>query len=140
MLGEPGTTIVATAGASLEHVRALEAAGAVVIDAGAGPAVNLAMLLTILGSRDITSVLVEGGSRLFGSLFDAGLIDKVVGIVAPVIIGGGDAPGPVGGHGAQTMPDALTLSGVTHREIDGDIVFVGYPEPPPPRSRRKKGG
>jgi len=140
MLGEPGTTIVATAGAPPERMRALEAAGAVVIDAAAGTAVDLAMLLTALGDRDITSVLVEGGSRLFGSLFDAGLIDKVVGIVAPVIIGGADAPGPVGGHGAQTMPDALTLSRVTHREIDGDIVFVGYPEPTPPRSRRKKGG
>lgn len=140
MLGEPGSTIVVTAGASPERMRALEAVGAIVIDVGTGPAVDLAMLLTILGSRSITSVLVEGGSRLFGSLFDAGLIDKVVGIVAPVIIGGDGAPGPVGGHGAQTMPDALTLSGVTHREIEGDIVFVGYSEPTPPHLRRKKGG
>ena len=85
-------------------------------------------------------MLVEGGSRLFGSLFDRGLIDKVVGIIAPVIIGGDSAPGPVGGHGAQTMPDALTLSGVTHREIEGDIVFVGYSEPSPPHLRREKGG
>ena len=141
MLSEPGTTIVATAGAAPERVQALEAAGAVVVDTGAGDGVDLMKLLTALSSRDITSVLVEGGSGLLGSLFDAALVDKVVGIVAPVIIGGAEAPGPVGGRGAQAMPDTFRLTRVTHREIEGDIVFVGYPEAPKPpqRTRRKRG-
>jgi len=39
------------------------------------------------------------------------------------------------------MPDTLRLTRVTHAEIGGDIVFVGYPEAlkPPPRTRRTKG-
>jgi diaminohydroxyphosphoribosylaminopyrimidine deaminase/5-amino-6-(5-phosphoribosylamino)uracil reductase len=141
MLRQPGMTIVATAGAAPERVQALEAAGATVVDTGAGDAVDLAKLLTALGSRDITSVLVEGGSGLLGSLFDAGQVDKVIGIVAPVIIGGTEAPGPVGGRGAQTMPDTFKLTSVTHNEIGGDIVFIGYPHvmSPPRRTRRKRG-
>ena len=37
----------------------------------------------------ITALLVEGGGTLLGSFFDLGLIDKVVALISPVIIGGG---------------------------------------------------
>jgi diaminohydroxyphosphoribosylaminopyrimidine deaminase/5-amino-6-(5-phosphoribosylamino)uracil reductase len=73
------------------------------------------------------SVLVEGGSQLLGSLFDLGLVDKVVGIIAPVIIGGAEAPGPVGGNGARTIASALRLTQVTYEQVDGDIIIRGYP-------------
>ena len=128
MLAEPGETIVAVARPSAGRVRALERAGAVVLPAPSadGDAVDLAALLDELGRRDVTSVLAEGGGALLGSLFDARLVDKVVGFVAPVIIGGADAPTPVAGEGATSMAGVTRLARVRTRTLDGDVVVVGY--------------
>ena len=129
MLSESGNTIVAVVSADKARITALRSAGAEVLNmSGKGKTVDLLKLFRTLGERDITSVLVEGGSILLGSLFDQGLVDKVIGIVAPVIIGGHKAKGAIGGRGAQTMLEALSLSGVTYREIGGDMVVTGYPE------------
>jgi diaminohydroxyphosphoribosylaminopyrimidine deaminase/5-amino-6-(5-phosphoribosylamino)uracil reductase len=127
MLALDGTTIVATTSLDAQRRTALEAAGSKVIDTGTGTQVDLPLLLTNLGERGVTSILVEGGSHLLGSLFDLGLVDKVVAVVAPVIIGGTAAPGPVGGNGAHTIPDALRLTQVTYEQVDGDIIVTGYP-------------
>lgn len=136
MLAIDGTTIVATSTATAERRKTLEAAGAEIIATGRTKQVDLAKLLTALGDREITSVLVEGGSHLLGSLFDQHLVDKVVAVVAPVIIGGTEAPGPIGGSGAHTIPDALRLTQVTYEQVDGDIIVTGYPTNKPliPRS------
>ena len=127
MLAEAGTTLVAVADAPKGQAAALESAGAEMLAIPAGARVDLAKLLGALGERDITSVLVEGGSELLGSLFDQRLVDKVVGIVAPVIIGGSGAPGPVGGSGVEAMAGVLRLSRVSYEEIGGDMVVTGYP-------------
>jgi diaminohydroxyphosphoribosylaminopyrimidine deaminase/5-amino-6-(5-phosphoribosylamino)uracil reductase len=90
--------------------------------------VDLPHLLEVLAGRDLSSVLVEGGGALLGSLFDGGLIDKYVAFVAPTIIGGVDAPGPIGGQGIQGITDALRLQSVTVERLGRDIMVVGYPE------------
>ncbi|MDE2838148.1 MAG: dihydrofolate reductase family protein [Chloroflexota bacterium] len=94
---------------------------------GSYPRVDLPALLAELGARDVMSLLVEGGAALHGSLFEAGLVDKVIAFVAPVVIGGDGVPGPVGGSGAERMADALRLRDVTYTELDGDVMVVGYP-------------
>ncbi len=126
MLATEGTTLVAVA--SPEAARAIEASGADAVAApGADGRVDLPQLLAELGSRDVTSLLVEGGAALHGALFDGGHVDKVVAFVAPVVIGGDGVPGPVGGAGAERMADALRLRDVTYTELDGDMMVVGYP-------------
>ncbi|MEA2021339.1 MAG: bifunctional diaminohydroxyphosphoribosylaminopyrimidine deaminase/5-amino-6-(5-phosphoribosylamino)uracil reductase RibD [Candidatus Caldatribacteriota bacterium] len=50
--------------------------------------VNLIQLLDILGNMGITSVLVEGGSRLLTSLIRENLIDKLIIFLAPMFLGG----------------------------------------------------
>ena len=125
MLAADGATLVAVA--SPEAARAVEARGAqAVVAPGADGRVDLPRLLAELGARDVTSLLVEGGAALHGALFDGGLVDKVVAFVAPVVIGGEGAPGPVGGAGAERMADALRLRDVTYTELDGDMMVVGY--------------
>ena len=137
MLAADGAALVAVA--SPEAARAVEALGAeAVVAPGEGGRVDLPLLLTGLGARDVTSLLVEGGAALHGALLDGGLVDKVVAFVAPVVIGGAGAPGPVGGAGAERMADALRLRDVTYTELDGDMMVIGYPEkdsPPLPRGR-----
>ncbi|MCH7656336.1 MAG: dihydrofolate reductase family protein, partial [Chloroflexi bacterium] len=85
-------------------------------------------LLAALGARGVVSVLVEGGAELLGALFDERLVDKVVAFIAPVVIGGTEAPSAVGGRGPERLADALALRGVRYEPIDGDLMVVGYPE------------
>ena len=129
MLAEPGDTVVAVARAPDARRRALERAGARVVQApSADGAVDLGALLAELGRGDTTSVLVEGGGVLLGSLFDAGLVDKVVAFVAPTIIGGAEAPSSVAGAGAQRIADAVRLSRVRTLHLGRDVTIVGYCE------------
>ena len=59
--------------------------------------VNLAELLKRLGQRNISSVLVEGGATTITSFIRQGLVDKLVVIIAPKILGKGlEAVGDLG--------------------------------------------
>ena len=70
--------------------------------------------------------MVEGGGALLGSLFDLRLIDKVLGFIAPVIIGGARAISPVGGLGVDHLSDALKLGDLQVERIGEDLMITGY--------------
>ena len=124
---EPGPVLVASAGASEERTAGLCAAGAQVVSVPSGNgSVDLQALLKVLGEREITSVMVEGGGRLVGSLFDLGLVDKVIAYIAPVVLGGRDSPTPVAGAGAASMEEALRLKRTRIDVIGQDVVMTGY--------------
>jgi len=127
----PGQTlIVTTEGAPPERVAALRAAGAEIITVPARCGkVDIRSALFELGARGINSVLVEGGGRVLGSLFDAGLVDRVVAFVAPVLVGGSDAPIPLAGRGVETMEQAVRLRDVRIRELGTDVVIEGRVRP-----------
>jgi diaminohydroxyphosphoribosylaminopyrimidine deaminase/5-amino-6-(5-phosphoribosylamino)uracil reductase len=134
LLAEPGKALVAVAREDAEaKQRPPGLAGLQGVDAdvfrcpGSDGRVDLNALLHELGRREITSVLVEGGGTLLGSLFDLGLVDKVVAFVAPVIIGGESAPSAVGGQGAERMSDAMRLDRVAIRQFGDDVAVIGYP-------------
>ena len=89
--------------------------------------VDLAALLRLLGSRGVTSILVEGGGQVSGSFFDGGLVDRVAAFIAPVIVGGQGAPGPVGGNGVADIAGALRLTDCSWEKVGDDLLVVGYP-------------
>lgn len=124
--GSPRSTLVATTSAAPSAWQdCLRERGVEVVPCGDGPRVDLAALLDELGRRGVNALLVEGGHRLHGSLFDAGLVDRVVAFVAPVIVGGAQAPGPVGGRGVERMSEAVRLTGVRVRRLGDDLVVEG---------------
>ncbi|MCY4654913.1 MAG: bifunctional diaminohydroxyphosphoribosylaminopyrimidine deaminase/5-amino-6-(5-phosphoribosylamino)uracil reductase RibD [Dehalococcoidia bacterium] len=126
ILRQPGKTLVAVSEISESKRVSLESAGAEVFHAPTDNGrVDLRGLLTELGRREITSVLVESGGALAGSLFDARLVHWVVAFVAPVIIGGDRALSPVGGQGATLMSDAMRLSGVRVERFGEDVAVIG---------------
>ena len=90
--------------------------------------VDLKNLMQQLGERKIDSVLIEGGSRINADAFASGIVDKVYAYVGGVIIGGADAPTPVGGRGAETMKDAVKLRNMEVRTAGEDFCITGYPE------------
>ena len=127
LLRQPGSTLVAMAGESPTGRERLASAGADVFPAtGVDGRVDLTKLLDELGRRDVISVFVEGGGTLLGSLLDAGLVDRVVGFVAPVIIGGAAAPTPVGGDGVELMAQALRLVDVRVETFGDDVAISGW--------------
>ncbi len=128
MLGEPGRTLVALGDADDERAGALLSAGAEVVALpGGGPSVDLVSLMDNLAAEHgVTSLLVEGGATLLGSLFDLGLVDKVIAFVSPVIIGGVEAPTPVAGSGFERMADTLRLERVRWDKYGRDMAITGY--------------
>jgi diaminohydroxyphosphoribosylaminopyrimidine deaminase / 5-amino-6-(5-phosphoribosylamino)uracil reductase len=119
--------IATTAGADPERMARLRASGVrvEVIDHGPG-GIDLRALMTLLGSRDVISVLVEGGAGVLGSAFDAGIVDKVVAMLAPRIIGGAAAPGAVGGAGVPSLAASPLLADVSVETAGPDLIVTGY--------------
>jgi diaminohydroxyphosphoribosylaminopyrimidine deaminase/5-amino-6-(5-phosphoribosylamino)uracil reductase len=125
---EPGNVLMAV-GANITSARkhAYEKSGAEVLEMPTHRGkVDMPSLMRALGERQITSVLAEGGSRLLGSLFDHGLVDKVIVFIAPIIIGGRLAKTPVAGKGVEKVIDSIKLERVRTRTCNGDVMISGY--------------
>jgi diaminohydroxyphosphoribosylaminopyrimidine deaminase / 5-amino-6-(5-phosphoribosylamino)uracil reductase len=123
-----GRTLVATTAAadpaSIGRLRDLGVEVEVVDPAPSG--VDLRALMTILGRRGLISVLIEGGASVLGSAFDAQIVDKVVAMLAPRIIGGAAAMGAVGGAGVANLNGAGLLRDVSVERADPDLIVTGY--------------
>ncbi len=132
VLSGPAPTLIATLERAPEHWRAaLRATGAEVLSFPEdGEHVDLGALLRELAERDVLSLLVEGGGVILGAFFDRGLVDKVHAVIAPMIIGAGDAPAAVAGRGAYRMADALRLRDITVERLGEDLLVTGYPQYP----------
>ncbi len=106
----------------------LEARGAHVLGVAAdGNRVDLRVLMQILGARGLNEVLVEGGGEVISTLVSAGLVDELLSCAAPVVIGGRDAPGPVGGTGVDRIADAPRFRFVSVDRIGDDVWLTARP-------------
>ncbi len=86
-------------------------------------------LLERLAEAGATNVLVEGGGRLLGALFDADVIDELHVFIAPQLLcGGADAISPLMGLGAPSMSQAKKLVGIKTQLLDGDVYIQGRRE------------
>jgi diaminohydroxyphosphoribosylaminopyrimidine deaminase/5-amino-6-(5-phosphoribosylamino)uracil reductase len=124
--GDPARAVLAcVAPAPAGPLASLRARGARVLELPEdGGRVDLRALLEALRAMDVLAVLVEGGGELGGALLDAGLVDRVAFFVAPRLLGGREAPGPLGGRG-RGLKDALALTNVTMRRVGGDLLVEG---------------
>jgi diaminohydroxyphosphoribosylaminopyrimidine deaminase/5-amino-6-(5-phosphoribosylamino)uracil reductase len=118
-------TTTAAPAASLEALRRAGAEVAVLASDEHGH-VDLAELLDLLGARPILSVLVEGGGELLGSLFDRRLVDRVNAYMAPMLIGGTGAPGPIGGQGVARIEESLRLRDMETMALGEDLLISGH--------------
>lgn len=104
----------------------LEDAGCEVLVCEApSPSERVDQLLAELGRRQFTNVLVEGGGRLAGSLFDARHIDEVHVFLAPKLLGGTQAPTPIAGQGISQIAEALALDSIQVRQLGSDLYVCG---------------
>ena len=94
--------------------------------ASQGELIPLDQVLVELGKMGLCSVLVEGGGEINASLLEYDLIDKVYWFIAPKMVGGKQAPSPIGGRGIPWMKDARTLESVDIDQIGEDFLITGY--------------
>jgi diaminohydroxyphosphoribosylaminopyrimidine deaminase/5-amino-6-(5-phosphoribosylamino)uracil reductase len=87
--------------------------------------VNLSLLMDKLGKMKITSIMIEGGSEISGSIFKEKLCDKVIYFIAPKIIGGRKSPSPVGGEGVKHLKDFMEIKNMSVDKLGDDLVIEG---------------
>ena len=83
-------------------------------------------VLERLQERGLRSVLWECGGQLSARAIAQNCVQKVSAFIAPKVIGGSEAPNPVGELGFTKMTEALGLSAVTIEQIGPDILIKGY--------------
>lgn len=123
-------TLLATCCQEAEKIAAYEAAGCqvLVLPRGKAGGVDLSALLTELGKREVDSVLVEGGASMHWSFLEAGLADRVQAYVAPKLLGGQSAKGPVGGQGFPHPDQAVRLKNTVFTLLGEDLLLEGEVE------------
>ena len=81
-------------------------------------------VLDAMVEREIRHVWLEGGPRLAGAFWNAGLIDRVIGYIAPAMLGSGRAA--LEGE-ATTLADLRPIDIQDLRRIGPDIRIIGTP-------------
>ncbi|KAI8556135.1 hypothetical protein RHMOL_Rhmol05G0228400 [Rhododendron molle] len=88
-------------------------------------------VMEYLYDRGYLSIFWECGGTLAASAISSGVIHKVYAFVAPKIIGGKNAPSPVGELGMVEMTQALELIDVCYEQIGPDMLISGFLQPVP---------
>ncbi|GAG30712.1 unnamed protein product, partial [marine sediment metagenome] len=115
--------IATTSKADRSKISSLEKLGArvLMVEENAEGQVDLSKLMERLGAMGLTSVLVEGGSRIITSLLKEGLVDKLVICIAPKILGRGLEA--IGDIGITRIDDAIRLSESTVKRMGDDLIL-----------------
>ncbi len=126
--GFPGRTILATVSDSdLDKQERLQEMGNEVIHVeSSNQGLDLIHLMDILGGSGIESILLEGGPTLAFSMLKCDLVDKVMLFIAPIIIGGTDAPSAIGGAGFPELDSVPRLQNIQTRRLGDNILIEGY--------------
>lgn len=119
------TLIVTTAAAPLRKVQRLRQQG---IDVLTLPKqrgeVNLSALWPRLAQLGITSLLVEGGSEINAAALRAGLVQRILFYTAPLLLGGRDAVGVIGGQSPSRLAQAVPLENLRTQQLGRDILIT----------------
>lgn len=82
---------------------------------------DLLSVLVALAERGLTTLLAEGGPRVAGALLAAGLVDEMMLIRAPVIVGEGGVPALPEGDVAGLLADP-GFEHLSHRRLGEDTL------------------
>lgn len=95
------------------------------IKQGTNEKIHLLQLLKKAGKSQITSILVEGGSKVFTSFLKEKLVDKIYYFLSPKILGGGlDSFGDLG---IKEISGSITLRDCEIKRFKEDLLLIGYP-------------
>lgn len=121
---EAPTWVVTTQQGDQDKREYLEKLGVNVLVQQGHTRVNLEQLLIELGRHQITGLVVEGGGVVHGSFFDQDLVDLIYLYMGYKVIGGADAPGPVGGRGISDVNQAQRFKLVEVHHFSEDLGLL----------------
>lgn len=121
-----GTCVATTARASRSRIKQVEARGAtvLVLPSLAGR-VSLKSCLEKLARQNVTSVLIEGGSEVNASALQSGLVNRAAFFLAPMLLGGQNAKGAIGGLAPARLREAVNLDHLHIRRLGKDLLLEG---------------
>lgn len=88
--------------------------------------IDLDLLMNQLGSMGITSLLIEGGSRVLASALSSGIVDKIIFFYAPKILGGDDGMPICSGPGPALISGSIAVKDINVRRFGDDVMIEGY--------------
>ncbi|TKY65346.1 Riboflavin biosynthesis protein PYRR [Spatholobus suberectus] len=127
-LSEISTMVVTQRGARRSFQKLLASKGVEVVEFDI---LNPREVMEYFHDRGYLSILWECGGTLAASAISSGVIHKVYAFVAPKIIGGKNAPSPVGDLGMVEMSQALNLIDVCYEQVGPDMLVSGFLQPLP---------
>jgi diaminohydroxyphosphoribosylaminopyrimidine deaminase / 5-amino-6-(5-phosphoribosylamino)uracil reductase len=124
-VAEVPLTVVCSRAASRTSVQALESAGVdVIVATGQNEGARVENALDELGSRDVQSLLLEGGPHLAGAFLEAREIDETRMFIAPLMTGGRDARTAVEGMGIEQIAAAPRALHVEVERLEDDVLIT----------------
>jgi diaminohydroxyphosphoribosylaminopyrimidine deaminase/5-amino-6-(5-phosphoribosylamino)uracil reductase len=103
-----------------------KAGGTIITVASKDGKVSLRSLMRTLGKREITSVLIEGGTNISTSAFNEGIVDKIIFFYAPKLLGGSQAYAITAGKGVDRISRARKVYDLTVKKCGDDVLVEGY--------------
>jgi diaminohydroxyphosphoribosylaminopyrimidine deaminase/5-amino-6-(5-phosphoribosylamino)uracil reductase len=124
----PAKTFIATLpNASKDRlVRLLDAGAEVILAKERSGKIDLKNLMKTMGGYGVTSVLIEGGAEVNASALHAGIVDKVVLFVAPLLMTGKDSVCCIGGTSPLRLSRAIRLKNIRVDFAGQDLMIEGY--------------
>ena len=119
--------IITTNKADQEKKGDLENMGSrvLILDSDKSGRIHLPALLQKLGEIEISSVLVEGGSKVAASVLSQRVVDKVVLFYTPKIIGA-EGISMVGDLNIPKVKEALAIRGIKVKVFGEELMIEGY--------------
>lgn len=121
------SVIIATNSKNKAKTKSLQDAGAKVIRVRKNKDGNLSFpgLLRRLGKMGISSILIEGGSKVAASALSSKVVDKVVFFFSPRLMGG-DGISMIAPLGKKNIKNAINLTQVSYTKFGNEIMVEGY--------------
>ncbi len=119
---DEAATLVLTETENVEQQKTLEQKGVEVVQLS--PLTPKAVM-QYLYQRGLAKVLWECGGTLGARAINEGAVQTIMAFIAPKIIGGVTAPGPIGELGLTQMNEALILEQMNWEQLDNDYLLIG---------------
>ncbi len=113
-------------GASPERIEAWRGLGARLFslpEMAGGGGLDVTAALQALGSAGLSRVYCEGGGALAASLLRAGLVDRLIGFTAGLVLGA-DGRAALGALGLEKLAAAPRFELLESRAVGGDVMHV----------------
>ncbi len=85
---------------------------------------DIQQILAKLADNNISSVLVEGGARIYAEFLKTNAVDKIIVFIAPTVLGSGLSAFQY--MTGRELANALCFSGISSWNLHGDLMIEAY--------------